>query len=480
MLRRLLTVLGLLLFLGNVQIASAHDVLGGDDCTVAAGEKISGNVFALCRTLTVSGEIDGDLFGGASTIVIDGKVDGSLYLVGGELTISGTIGKDVHFAGGVLTLKQLSRLTDERSSVVSLNLSTEIDQARVPGSVTAVGYQLVIDGIVEREVSFWGSALTINNWIGGDVTATVGDPASTGVAELRTIFSFLPVSATLIDPGLRVTDNGMVNGLLRYSGPTAGEFAVTLPRPPEFTQVTSQADFPAPEKSFTENLRDYLAQTVRELISLALIGLVGLLLAPRSLQAPIVSLRVRPLPSLGVGLLMFIVSFTIFFIVVPLLGLVLVLLLFVLQLGDLALITGAIILVLDLGGAGLFYFTAIFISRVVVCIALGRFIVRLLFGERPERYMTYVSLASGVIVFSLLSSLPYVGFLLNAVGAFFGLGAILMTLQRQLEIARQANAVAPLPATYPEAARQLPPPVIEDKPRGPGMDNLPDGFHWWK
>jgi hypothetical protein len=34
---------------------------------------------------------------------------------------------------------------------------------------------------------------------------------------------------------------------------------------------------------------------------------------------------------------------------------------------------------------------------------------------------------------------------------------------------------------HPEDARQLPPPIIEDKPSlGPGMDNLPEGFHWWK
>ena len=217
---------------------------------------------------------------------------------------------------------------------------------------------------------------------------------------------------------------------------------------------------------------------MREFVSLALIGLVGLLLVPRSLQAPIYSLRVRPLPSLGVGLLIFIVSFTVFFIVVPLLGMMLVLVLFVLQLGDLALITGAIIFVLDLGGAGLFYFTAIFISRVIVCIALGRFVVRLLLGDRPERYMTYVSLATGVALLALISSLPYVGFIINAVAAFFGLGAILMTLQHQLEITRQANP-DPQP-THSEAARQLPPPVIEDRPLGPGMDNLPDGFHWWR
>jgi hypothetical protein len=360
---------------------------------------------------------------------------------------------------------------------MTLSLSTEVDDVRISGSLTSASYQLVLNAPVGREVSFWGSALTIAATVNGDVTATVGDPASTGVTELRTLFSFLPLEVELINPGLRVTETGMINGQLRYSGPAEGEIAVTLPRPPEYTPVTARTDLISPEKTFGESLRDYLAQAIREIVSLALIGVVGLLLIPRTLQAPIYSLRVRPLPSLGVGLLMFIISFPVFFIVVPLLGGVLVLLLLLLQLGDLALIAGAIVLVLDLGGAGVFYFVAIFISRVIVSIALGRFIVRLLLGDRPERFMTFVSLLTGVVFLALLTSLPYIGFVVNALAAFFGLGAMLMLIQREIDLAREA-VVAQEPI-HPDQARQLPPPVIDDKPLGPGMDNLPEGFRWW-
>ncbi len=478
MLRRLWVGLILLVILGNVQIAFAHDVLQGDQCAIAADEHISGNVFALCRVLTVSGEIDGDLFGGGSTVVIDGTVTGSLYLFGGEVTVNGTVGGSVHFAGGVLTLSPSARLLDERADVISLSLSTELDAPRISGSVTSASYQLLVNAPVDREISFWGSALTVSGVVGGDVNATVGDPGSTGVTELRTVFSFLPVEVTLIDPGLRVTEQGMINGQLRYAGPAEGEIAVPLPHPPEYTPVVAQPDLISPEKSLGENLRDYLAQAIREIVSLGLIGAAALLILPRTLQAPIYSLRVRPLSSLGVGLLTFIISISIFFIVIPVLGSVLVLLLILFQLGDLALIAGAIVLVLDLGGAGVFYFVAIFISRVIVCIALGRFFVRLLLGERPERYMTFVSLLVGVTLLALVTSLPYIGFLVNALAAFFGLGAILMLVQREIDLAREAN-VAPEP-TRPDQARQLPPPAIDDKPQAPGMENLPDGFHWWK
>ncbi len=479
--RRLFIVLALLLVLGNFGAASAstmaRDVLQGDQCVIAADDHLEGNVFVLCRTLVVSGVIDGSLFGGASDIQIDGTVLGSLYLVGAQLNVTGEVGGDIHFAGGVIDLQPSAHLSDPHADLISLSLNTLIENTHVPGSVTTVGYQLLIDGTVGREVSFWGSALTIDSMVGGDVTATVGDPSSTGVTELRTLFDFLPVDIALVSPGLRVGADGMIDGTLRYSGPVEGDIAARLPNPPEFTPVLAQTDFNlSTQVSFLDRLRDYAAQVVREFVSLVLVGVIGLLVMPRTLQAPIYSLRVRPLPSLGVGLLTFIISFPIFLIVI-LLSVALMLLLSLLRLGDLALIGGLIVNIVNVGAAGLFFFTAIFISRVIVSIALGRLTVRLLLGDRPERYMTYVSLLIGVVLVALAASLPYVGWIFNALAAFFGLGATLMLIQRQLDAARHAARPEP---TYPEEARQLPPPLIEDTPRAPGMENLPEGFHWWR
>lgn len=473
MLRRLFILWVLLMLLGNIRLVAAHDVLQGDQCAVAAGEQIVGDVFVLCRNLTVSGEIDGNLFGVASTSLIDGKVTGSVYLAGGQLDVSGSIGNTLHFAGGVLNLKPSAQLDND---LITVSFSTQTATS-IPGSVTAVGYQLLIGGKVEREISFWGSALTVDSTVTGDVTANVGDPASTGVTQLQTLLKFLRVDLDLVNPGLRVTKNGMIHGYLRYSGPTEGEIVPKLAHPPEFTQVTAQTDLTIPsQQSFGERLRDYAVQAVRELVSLLLVGGVGLLLIPRRLQAPIVSLRMRPLPSLGVGLVTFIISFFIAAVII-LLSLVLVLLLFLLQLGDLSVIGGVFIMLFSMGGISLFYFTAIFVSRVIVAIALGRILVRLVFGDRRERYMTYVSLLFGALVLALLSALPLVGWLVIALAVFFGLGAMLTLVQSQLDRTRAARAMP----HHPQQARQLPPPSLDDTPAlGPGMENLPEGFHWWK
>jgi len=42
---------------------------------------------------------------------------------------------------------------------------------------------------------------------------------------------------------------------------------------------------------------------------------------------------------------------------------------------------------------------------VIVCLALGRFVVRLLLGERSERYMMFVRFLIGVTLLAVFSTL---------------------------------------------------------------------------
>jgi hypothetical protein len=84
---------------------------------------------------------------------------------------------------------------------------------------------------------------------------------------------------------------------------------------------------------------------------------------------------------------------------------------------------------------------------------------------------------------ALLFSLPTIGWLLSAVAAFLGLGALLNDLQAQMDLrrrpqlARGGGQIA-LPRRSDEA-RHYPPPMLDGGHDAPGMDNLPGGFRWW-
>ncbi|MBL8164989.1 MAG: hypothetical protein JNJ61_23600, partial [Anaerolineae bacterium] len=357
------------LLLATRSPAQAREIRQGDQCVVAATETVVGNLFVLCRIVAIEGTVQGDVVGAALDATISGTVTGDVYLAAGQLDISGSIGDDLHFAGPALHILSGSTFSGEDADLISLSLSTTVNAgARVPGSITALGYQLVLDGETGSEVSFWGSALTINGRVGGAVDATVGAPEATGVSQLQTLLDLFAWEVKLINPGLLLTERGAVAGDLRYSGPAEGVLNGSVGGETVFTQVTTQPDLTQiiSEEEGRGGLAVFLSQVLREFIILALIGVLGLLFLPRQLQAPIRSIQSRPLPIVSIGLLTFIISFPIA-IIALFFGVALVFVLLLLQIDGLAVaLFSGTLLGAWVGASSLFYFGAIFVSRVIV------------------------------------------------------------------------------------------------------------------
>ncbi|NDJ59708.1 MAG: hypothetical protein GYB67_01205 [Chloroflexi bacterium] len=474
----------------GINIAAARELLQGDRCHVETGTNIDGDLFALCQTLLIDGIVAGDLIGAATTAQITGAVEGSVYLLGGRLDTYGTIGQDLHFAGPVLHVHPPTRFTDARSDVLSLSLSTVVEATRLPGGVTAAGYQLRIDGAVGDDVSFQGAALQIDGGVAGDVAASGGDRRSSGVAEAQTLLRLIPF-AEVIDPGLRITAGATVSGQLAYTGPSAGVIEPELPTPPlytstlEFAPLVPDAGGLDEGDDFGRQASQYLSRVVREVITLGLIGMVGLLLVPRALQAPQPKLAAMPLRSLRFGALSFVLVLLLLLMVVLLSGLA-IFVISLLNLADLTLSSIVILVALNASGISLLYFLAAFLARIFVCQAIGR---RLLRHERLPG-TPFLQLFIGVVILALLGSLPVVGWVINWAAMFLGLGGLALRVQAEVAAARDMNSAVArallLPLTLAvgvEEPPRLPPPALDDlddHPGSPGTDNLPDGFDWWR
>jgi hypothetical protein len=459
-------------------VSSAHEVLQGDQCVVETDETINGDLFVLCRTLTINGVVEGNLIGAAYTAQINGQVQDDIYLAAGQLNVRGSVGQNLIFAGPVLQVNPTASFADDRSDVISLSLSTQIfKDVIVPGSITSVSYQLLMDGNIGRGVSFWGSAFNIGGEIDGDVNATVGDPRTNDASQLETLLVPFQFDVKLVNPGLVISQDGKIGGELRYTSPVVGQIEGQLANEPVFTPIITRPDFALSEEQNVAWFGNYLADVLREFVSLAFIGMIGLLLLPRLMQSPLKNLRWRPFTSLGIGILTFFMSFVVIFILLILLLLAIFVFL-LLQLSDLAVVSGIALGALDIGGASVFYFVAIYISRVIVCLALGRAIVWGIWGYDHSPRVLYVSLLIGVGILAVLVWIPVIGWIFNALALGFGLGAICLTIA-QFDVRSQA-AVAQ-PTLHPGTNRPIPlPPMIDDKSSAPGMDNLPNGFQWWK
>jgi hypothetical protein len=484
--KRLWAALVLMIVVIGAVPAFAREIRQGDQCRVGAREVIRGDLFVLCRSLVIDGQVNGNVIGAATTAAINGEIEGATYIIAGQLDVGGTLQNTLHFLGISLNIGTDARLLGSTTGLMSASLSTHLRAGTsIPDSIVGIGYQLVLDGEVRDGVSFWGSALQVGGHVRGDVNASVGDSQSAGFAELQRLLTLLPISVELIRPGLFVQETAVVDGVLNYAAPTEGVIDAQLAHPPQFTQVIVQPDLAQiaqitePEDAGREFIL-FAGRVLREFVTLVFVGVVALILIPGVFQAPLRSLTTRPLPSFGLGLLTFVVSFPVFFI---LLGLVVIAIfvLSLLQLGDITLASAVLLGSVHLGLTGVFYFIAIFVSRVMVCLRLGRLISSR--WRTGARYGAYAHLALGALVLSVLFTLPVVGWLISAVTAFLGLGAVLTHLQSQMEMRRRPIPVRGMAAMHlpsrSEDARQFPPPMLDISANAPGMDNLPSGFRWW-
>jgi hypothetical protein len=472
----------ILLMLAAARTVAAREVVQGNDCVIGPNQTVEGDTFFLCQTLRIDGTLKGNLYGAAFSVEINGQVNGSVYALAGQMDIRGQLGRDLIFAGPVLRIHPSTVFDDPRSYLISATLSTHVYGAvRIPGSIVSVSYQLLLAGDVGREVSFWGSALTIDGSVSGDVDATVGDPQIGNASQLQTLLVPFRLDVELVPPGLVINEGGSIGGQLTYTSTSEGRILGQVAHEPIFHEIVDVPDFSQINELSDESnvtwITGYLSVVLREFLTLSIIGLIAAYFLPRPLQAPIQHLRHRPLNSLGAGILTFILSIGLW-IVALLLIILLVLLLLALRLGDLVIIAVMVLGVLNIGAASGFYFVAIYISRIVVCLTAGRLLVRFALGDDGTPRMLYLNLLAGIALLSVLVFLPVVGGLLNGLALALGLGAIVLAVSQIRGISSRRAAPVQLP-TAPEDARQIPPPIVTREPRGPGMDNLPEGFRWW-
>lgn len=491
-----LFILGLLLALlfGGTGVAIAQTTLNGELCQIAADDVINGDVFVLCGELVVEGRVEGSVLGAARSGTISGEVAGSLYLVGVQLDVSGRIGKDVHFAGLKLSVLPEAEFEHARGSVLGVNLSTDIAEgATVPGNISSLGYQLLVDGEVGGQINFWGSSLSIGGTVGGDVNATVGDSEATGAASpIETLLIPFRLDLELVDPGLAVAARAEIGGQLDYTGPTPGNIDAELSQPAIF-RPTETPLVGAPIEPSAQGVQRYLRRVWREFSTLAFIGVICLFFFPRQMQYPLRDMAVRPISTLGVGLLSFIMSFPLV-LIFALLSVLLMVLISLLPLEDFVIFGGLVLGLANIGLASVFYFMAIYIARVIFALAIGRFILRsILRRDDGTLRALFFSLGLGLLALAIVASIPVVGWAFNALALFLGLGAILAVLRAQIKrfvAASSSSGPPPPPARYttqtlprlpyfPEDARQFAPPIIDDPPQTPGTENLPQGFDWW-
>ncbi len=478
--RKIALLLVLLALLGLAGQVEASDGMRGDRCVVGQDDYIVEDFYFLCRLLDVYGTIDGDLIGLAAEVTLHrgSKVTGDLWVGGGRLLVEGTVGDDMHFAGLTVIVTDTARFTDSRIDLVAAALNVELrTDAVLPGDLLVYGYQARVAGTVGGDIDFGGEALIIEGVVVGRVDAEVGDARrSADVPDLP----FYDLSFE--NPGLTILPGALIERDVSYRSVTQAEIAQgTVQGRVRFERIGGQPDITkvAQPDDAAQILREYAVASLRDVLSLLILGAVALRLVPNAVRLSAVQVRRRTIPAVGWGLATFMLSIPLV-IVVLVLGLIVVLLLYLIKLNSLTIMVGVGVLVVTGGMVGGFSFLLFFMGRVVVSYTIGQLVYRYILriaGQGDFRRWVGM-LAVGAVLYALLINMPVpaLGLILELITALAGVGAVAMygralfqeVWQRGPRLAGTGAAVATV--TIPARAEWA------EEPLPPGLDNLPEGF----
>ena len=359
--------------------AEALEARRGVAVTVGAGETVDGTLVAAGETVRIDGTVDGDLIVAAARVDVRGTVRGDLVVAAGAVDVGGTIEGSAYVATGSLTVRgRVAR------GVYAAGREITIEPGgRVGGDLTLAARSVALRGEVARGLSALAHEVEVSGRVGRDVRfrgarLLVREPARVDGALRADVARSADVT---VDPGAAV------------AGPVT-------------TRVASRgAAWLAKPRTW------FWAAT--GLFGAALLGWLGLLVAPSFVLDSATRAR-RWAPSLGWG----VVALVLTPVVIGLLAITLV---------------GFPVALVLLG----LYLLALYAAKIVVALALGRTLLR---PRGDARRDALKALVVGLILITLATALPVVGWPIWALVACVGAGALAWRLARAAGVVRSSEA----------------------------------------
>jgi cytoskeletal protein CcmA (bactofilin family) len=414
--------------------AMAFDARSGDQITIGAGDVIRDDLYLAAQTITIDGTVQGDVVAGAQTVTINGTIEGDLIAGAQTIVVNGTVRDTARLAAQAVVLEPQARVGGD---LVAFAYSVDSRAGSSVGRDVAVGaYQMLLAGTVERNVTGGMQGLEIRGTVGGDVNVSVGG----GEAVAQPYMGPPPaVVVPSVPPGLTVADTARIGGSLTYEAPRSypvsgqvGQGATWTPRVEE-----PQAQ-PGPFSVVADNLR--------RLVAVGVIGLLLLWLAPQWTQRLATIIETRPLPSLGWGVVAAIAAIAV------VIGAAIVTILLAIAFGWVTLFSLAgLVAVLGVLGdvmlvVGLVVFVA-FVAQAIMSYLTGRMLLQRVYPSWLSPRV--VPLLVGLPIFVILTAIPVIGGIIALLTALAALGAVWIWVRDGREPAR---AIQPVPAPAAEAA----------------------------
>lgn len=341
--------------------------------TLKADETVDSNYFAVGDIVEISGTVNGDVYSAGGQVRVDGTINGDLIVAGGTVSISGNVSQDIRVAGG-----QISLAGEVGGDVTAVGGNIDVlENTTLSGSLVTAGGNINLDAPVGRDAFAAAGQLTVNTNIPGDLEARVGTLRLTSKANVGGNVNYWSQEEISLD------EAAVIGGDLVRQEVT-----------PDFDPLKAQKGF----QSFLVGLAIYAKAT--SVITTLVLGSLLLWLFPAHAQKAAEVVKSKLLKSLGLGFLALVVT-----------PVILVILLMTIV---------GIPLALTAISLAILY---IFVARIYAIVAIGGATLKLARFKKAKLGWTFLL---GVIIYYVLTFIPFVGGLIKMLIIFAAVGAALI------------------------------------------------------
>lgn len=394
------TLLTLVASLLLARSAQAQGIVQGG--RLPAGQVVEGDAFIGGTDVVVDGTVTGDLFAAGNTVAINGTVEGSVFAAGRVVLIDGQVNGSSYVIGRTVDAGPKSVIS-RTLRAISVDLFTRAG-SRVEQDLAGLSLRGRLSGDVAGDLRAIFGALNVTGPVNSGQAADSPADASTGLPGDR--------------PASQNSNQNRVGliSLIRWSSPGSDEG-----RTASLTPARQEGEDQGDEREGGFDAGRFALGRLREFVILILIGGLAVWIFPALFGIWADQSWRKPLPSAGWGLIV-----AVFGLVV---GLIIGLLIFVLGLFLYNINFDSLAVILWAGGlAGLglaftfFFVTIFYLTKVIVSYEVARQILKQSAPERSPRPFWIMLL--GVFLYVLLTSIPYLGWVIGFVATLIGLGAI--------------------------------------------------------
>ncbi|MGE0197195.1 MAG: hypothetical protein AB7N99_06550 [Simkaniaceae bacterium] len=167
---------------------------------------VDNDYFAYGRSIEISGTVNGDVYVFGGQVYFDGTVNGDIIAAAGSIEISGTVTKDVRILAGQAAINgKIGRNLTGVTATIELSPS-----ANIGNNAVIVSGNADIESIVNKHLRLYASSVRISDQIKGNVDAYVGQMRITSKANIGGKLEYWSNSTALIDPNAHI-GNGVIH-----------------------------------------------------------------------------------------------------------------------------------------------------------------------------------------------------------------------------------------------------------------------------